>query len=137
MRKLLVLSLSLLSVVALAGCAYEYDAAGKLYPPDSACSDVADCLNLGTTTLQTCLDEIPAGADYFADVWGCLQASACLNADTTSAQFQGFLSECFGDVSLAHPFDALFIDGAMDTLGSCIDGAKSKQTLLIDVCATE
>ena len=139
MRKLLlvVLPLSLFLAFALAGCAYEYDAAGKLYPPDSACSEVEACFQAGNDTLQTCLGGVVAGESYVADVWACVDASDCLNDATTSAQFQAFLTGCFGDSTLDTPFDALFLSNASDTLASCFDGDKADQGQLIDVCATE
>jgi len=137
MRQLLLI-LSLFSAVAtLTACTYEYDAGGKLYPPDSACDAVASCVQGATASLGTCLDGVTAGDDYASGVWACVGASACLNSETTSAQFEGFLGACFNDPSLGHPFDALFLNGAMDTLDACLVGAKADQGLLIDVCATE
>ncbi len=122
-------------IVSHAGCAYEYDASGKLYPPDSACGDVATCFQAGASSLTTCLDAVVAGDSYAADVWSCVGATKCLHGDTTSAQFQGFLQGCYSDASLAHPYDALFL--TLDTLNACLVGSKAEQALLIDVCATE
>ena len=134
MRKLLSL---LFMITALAACTYEYDAAGKLYPPDSACDEVASCVQGAAASLGTCLDGVTAGDSYTSGVWACVGASGCLNSDTTSAQFEGFLSTCFKDPSLGHAFDALFLNDAMDTIDACLVGDKADQGLLIDVCATE
>ena len=124
--------------LALASCAYEYDAAGTLYPPDLSCSDLDACFKAQEGSVNTCLEAIPESpADYFGAMWACFEGTGCFHEDTKRDQVEDFFGRCWaGDVDPSGTLDAAWRDTFWTEFGACVDGAKADQESLIDLCYT-
>jgi hypothetical protein len=136
--------LILLGLLALASaCAYSYDAAGRLYPPDTSCDKVSECFSDRDQALITCVGQIPENPpDYDGALWACFEASGCLLTEvegddevTTRAGFEAFLVGCLGaEIDGGHPLDAVWRDTFWTELEACLVGADASRELTIDVC---